>query len=212
VIEIPESSYPLKWPIGWARAQHRHESAFYSTTRTTVQGAPGTRLVKRAKSMSDALDLLYHELQLMRVSDPVVSTNVRVRLDGAPMSRQAQPQDPGAAIYFMLKTRAIALACDKWYRVEDNVYAIAKHIEAIRAQERWGVGRIEQAFGGYMALMDLRPWWDVLGVDENASRETVEDRWRALAKKHHPDAGGDAARMAEINAAWDNAKLAREWR
>jgi hypothetical protein len=164
--------------------------------------------------MYEATSFLTAELTRLGASKCVISTNVKLKLDGTPYSNQAQPSDPGAAIYFILKGKPIVLACDRWNRVEDNVYAVAKHIESIRAQDRWGVGRIEQAFAGYMALpapMTLKPWWQVLGVPENAPREAIESAWRHLAKKNHPDLGGTHEGMSEINTAWENAKLIRGW-
>lgn len=72
--------------------------------------------------------------------------------------------DRGAAVYFEMKGKPVSLACDKWNRVEDNIWAIAKHIEALRGQQRWGVGSIEQAFRGYTALPAIgessaSEWW-----------------------------------------------------
>lgn len=42
-----------------------------------------------------------------------------------------------------------------------------------------------------------------LGVAPSASRESIRAAYRSLARRHHPDRGGDAARMASLNAAWD---------
>lgn len=165
--------------------------------------------------MSEATTLLFGELSRMGATRCVVSTNVAIKLDGTPYSNRTAPTDPGAAIYFVLKGKPIVLACDKWDRVEDNVYAVARHIESIRAQDRWGVGRIEQAFAGYMALpapMNLKPWWEVLGVKEDDSQEIVQNAYRHFAKKYHPDNGGSNEIMSEINGAWDNAKLSRGWK
>ena len=56
-----------------------------------------------------------------------------------------------------------------------------------------------------------RDWWDVLGVERGASAQAIGDAYRSLASLHHPDRGGSADRMAEINAARDEAlqELAR---
>ena len=73
----------------------------------------------------------------------MISTNLKLRLDGLPRSDQATPADPGVAVYFELDGKTIVLACDKWNRVADNIYAIAKHVDALRGQDRWGVGTVE---------------------------------------------------------------------
>jgi len=45
-------------------------------------------------------------------------------------------------------------------------------------------------------------YYDVLGVGVTATPEEVRAAYRLAARDHHPDAGGDAGRMQEVNAAW----------
>jgi curved DNA-binding protein len=45
--------------------------------------------------------------------------------------------------------------------------------------------------------------YETLGVSKTASPEEIKSAYRMLAKKHHPDAGGDAAKFAEISNAYD---------
>lgn len=52
-------------------------------------------------------------------------------------------------------------------------------------------------------------WATVLGVAADAPVELVDKAYRALAKEHHPDRGGDPARMKLINAAYGRFKLLR---
>ena len=90
--------------------------------------------------------------------------------------------------------------------------ALAAHVDAVRGQIRWGVGTLEQAFGGYKALpaMDQRrTWWQILKVSEGASLGQIEDARNELLMKHHPDRGGHGNEAAEINAAYDEARKAR---
>lgn len=193
-----QTAYPLTWPEGWPRTRFRRASNFRRTTS----------FVARGHSMDEACRMLQTELDRLKTTRQVLSCNVKRRLDGAPYSGQAQPNDTGVAVYFELKGKPVSLACDKWDRVEDNVWAIAKHIEALRGQERWGVGSVERAFTGYTALpapgqTGGLSWWNVLGVAINATPDQVKDAFRILAKKHHPDAGGDAELFHRINAAWE---------
>lgn len=167
--------------------------------------------------MSDVVSELYRELKLIGVGDfnVVVSTNVELRLDGTPYSNRSAPSDPGAAVYFKLKGKPCVLACDKWNRVEDNLSAIARHIEALRGQERWGVGSVEQAFAGYTALPPAgssagASWWNVIGCAHDAPFEVVKDAYRTKAREAHPDNGGSHDAMVVLNAAWDQARQAFE--
>ncbi len=124
-------------------------------------------------------------------------------MDGLPRSDQREPQDPGAAVYFRLQGKPRTLACDRWTRIADNIAAIAAHIEAIRAVDRYGVGTLEQAFAGYAQLPEkgASEWWSVLGISPEASLGEVEESFRTRARTLHPDAGGSHEAMATLTAA-----------
>jgi hypothetical protein len=192
--------FPLTWPSGWPRSPRTRRSPFDRD---------------RDRSLENARTRLETELLMAGARVVVLSTNVQLRLDGKPYSNQAQPADRGVAVYFVLEGKPVALACDRWDRVEDNVYAIAKHVEALRGQERWGVGTVAQAFAGYAQLpppsgapttpsttTGPRPWREVLRFEfPPADAEAVERRFKSLARERHPDAGGSDAAMAELNVA-----------
>jgi hypothetical protein len=206
--------YPLAWPHGWPREQGRRKAArFYSATQ---HHGVGSSYMKSGKvTISDALDRLERELARLGVNDweIIVSTNLVLGSRGAPLSNQAEPRDPGAAVYFGLKGKDRVLACDRWDRTADNLAAIAAHIDAIRRVDRYGVGTLDQAFAGYDALpppsADNRPpWRKVLGIaeDENSSADAINAAYRDLARKFHPDApGGSHEAMAQLNEARDAA-------
>ena len=46
-------------------------------------------------------------------------------------------------------------------------------------------------------------FYDVLGVQKNASDQEIKKAFRKLAQKYHPDAGGDEAKFKEISEAYD---------
>jgi curved DNA-binding protein len=45
--------------------------------------------------------------------------------------------------------------------------------------------------------------YKVLGVDQGADEDEVKEAYRDLAKKHHPDRGGDEEKFKEVQAAYD---------
>lgn len=49
---------------------------------------------------------------------------------------------------------------------------------------------------------DAADHYATLGADEGASREEIERLYKRLARRHHPDRGGDEERMKSINAAY----------
>ena len=47
----------------------------------------------------------------------------------------------------------------------------------------------------------MKDYYDILGVDEKATGAEITKAFKVLAKKHHPDRGGDKDRFQEINEA-----------
>ncbi len=183
-----ETNFPLTWPISVPRAKRRNRGPF------------------RRVSVAKAVDDVRREVRLAGGANLVISTNVRTNRDGLPRSGEAQPSDPGVAVYFNRDDKRLCFPCDRWTSVDINLVAIARHIEAIRGTERWGVGSIEQAFAGYAALPapGVRAWRDVLG--KLGTIEEVDARFRELAKTKHPDQGGDAEGFALLTKARDDAR------
>jgi len=191
-VNVP--AYPLHWPPGWARAKYRKRAPF--------KYANGARL-----RIADALRArLLPELERLGASDITVSSNVRPHL----YDQLGDSADPGAAVYFTLKGTPTVLACDRWDRSADNLAAIAAHVEALRGQERWGVGSLEQAIAGYRALPAMPAadaWWNVLGVPPDATGMVIREKRRQLLSELHPDRpGGDPVRAAAVNAAFAQAE------
>ena len=198
-------AYPLQWPAGWRRCQNRAGARFHR------RGAPVAGSGWRPPlnlTVADALNRVLDELWAMGFDRDgiAISTNVPVRLDGLPRSAAAEPQDPGAAVYWRNGRKGVrCMAIDRYDRVADNLAAIAATLRAMRAIERHGGAEIlDRAFAGFKALPAPEQWWQVLGIDSpDVTEEQIQNAWREKAKEHHPDVGGDSAQMARINAARD---------
>lgn len=179
------TAFPLAWPAGLPRteAHKRGRSGFSQTVKT-------------------ATDFLMGEIGRMGGRYAVLSTNIELRRDGLPYSGQKPPQDVGAAVYFLRKGKQMTFACDRWDRVQDNIHAIAKTIDAIRGIERWGSSdMMERAFAAFEALPAPEQWWQVLGVKPDATVFEIDRAYRDLAKQAHPDSGGTDEQMSRLNAA-----------
>ena len=212
-------AYPLSWPQDWKRTQNRVNAQFNKTREPKyVQNETGA-MVRRYQgktclSVADAVKRVLGELSRMGVRDDdiIISTNVRLRLDGLPRSDK-EPTDPGVAVYWQKKgwPTARTMAIDQYKRVADNLAAIAATLEAMRAIERHGGATIlERAFLGFAALPEKasQPWREVLGLDNtNPDLKAVEDRFRALVKTHHPDQGGDRDTFERIVQAREAARM-----
>jgi curved DNA-binding protein CbpA len=49
----------------------------------------------------------------------------------------------------------------------------------------------------------MRDFYEILQVHRRAEPEVIRAAYRILARKYHPDHGGDPARMIVLNDAWD---------
>lgn len=191
----PTEAYPLKWPDGWKRtASHQRKRAKFGKT-TTTQGAYSNWKSKGDLSIADGAGRIAAELKTMGVRDGqwLISSNLELRNDGMPRSSQRMPEDPGIAVYWTRKGKQQVMAIDQYDRVADNLAAVAATLSAMRAIERHGGAEVlDRSFEGFMALPapDAFDPWAVLGLKHGASREEIEAQFRALSKKHHPDAPG----------------------
>ncbi len=53
------------------------------------------------------------------------------------------------------------------------------------------------------SLWERQQALSVLGLPPNATPQQIKRRYRALAKRHHPDRGGDQRQMQRIIAAYE---------
>jgi hypothetical protein len=192
------TAYPLAWPDGWPRTpegKRRINSPFQTTFE---------------KARRDLIE----ELRMMK-SDrgAVISTNLQIRADGFPYSDSSRRfiNDPGVAIYFTRNGRQLVLARDAFGTVHDNLRSVGLAIQYLRGLERHGgAPMMERAFEGFAQLSHAGPsteptCWEILDLRPNVARETIMDRFRALAKDAHPDLGGTVEAFARLKRARDEA-------
>lgn len=197
--------YPLDWPKGRPRSAERKASLFREGGRPLTLTGAKRRLLEQLSAMT-------RSGQKWRTTDIMLTCNIRYTASGArdqKLSRR-DPEDPGVSLYFDLDGKPHVLACDRWDTVQDNIAAIAAHIDALRGQERWGVADLQQAFAGHVALPRPMPWWEVLGLADDATLEQIHAAYRLAAKSAHPNAGGDRAAWDRLSTAYDQAKRARQ--
>lgn len=198
----PIPHFPLEWPLGWPRKRSRRFGQFKRDGRWINTEQATLRLER--------------ELEKLGAGDPTLSTNVRLNLRGIPRGDE-RPNDPGVAIYFSYKGKATVLACDTYTEVAQNIAALAAHLEALRAMDRYGVGTIEQALAGYKALPadTAADWRSVFGFarEGRVTHDQVDTAFKELARQRHPDiTHDDGAAMAHLNRARDYAVAALEGR
>ena len=187
-------AFPLYWPEGWKRTTYPSRSAFKT-------GFGAARVYLSA------------EISRMGGTSVIISTNVPLRNDGMPRASAPEPKDKGVAVYFKRKGKDFSFACDKFDRTQDNIYAIAKTIDALRGIERWGASdMMERAFSGFKALpseTDGESWWSILDCEPSATAEEIDRAYKIKVRQVHPDAGGSHEAMRKVNLARDAARSIR---
>lgn len=189
------SAYPLQFPFGWRRNSYPSRARFGDHSIAYADGC------------------LRLEIKKLGGTGVVVSSNLRLKNDGTPFSSQSQPSDCGVAVYFTLNGRQQCFPCDRWDRVEHNLWAIYCSIEALRGLERWGAkDMVEAAFQGFQALpspeMVSKP-----RIDYFSGMTTLEAGkmyYQKLLMTLHPDKGGNPDEFIDMQKQWERFKESKK--
>lgn len=195
-------AYPLKWPEGWPRARWRSSGSF-------------SRNLDYDRALRDL------ETELERLKAVVISCNMKPGRVAAVTGADPR-RDSGVAIYFTFNAKQMAMAQDSYDTVAKNMRSLTIAIDAMRAIGRHGGGyMMQRSFDGFAQLpppggdtgYQKKPWRDVLkmtgisGLIVNADQLVLaENRYKSLARGAHPDNGGSADAMAELNIAIEDAR------
>lgn len=107
-----------------------------------------------------------------------------IRQDGAPRANARPMNHPGVEVSFNSRFGRLTYATDVFDDWRDNVRAVAKGLEALRAVERWGVAKRGQQYAGF-ALLSAGPGREERGKQIVAEYGSIADALRAT----HPDTG-----------------------
>lgn len=185
---------PLQWPVGYKRITRHKRALFRNKTVHSMR----VEIVKQINLLNNAKDVY-------------ITCEIPLRNDGEIYQAfvNKQPDDRGVAVYFTLNGEQVCLAADQYNRIEDNLCAVAKTIEALRAIDRYGVSDfLKHAFTGFVALPEKgegKHWSLVLGIPESSTLEEIKTAYRKLSMTAHPDKGGELWRWHEINKAYEEA-------
>jgi hypothetical protein len=148
------------------------------------------------------LNLLERELDHLHASGIVIQAFLRptdIRNDGWPRS-SARPSEPGVIVSFSAMKQSYSYPCDTYDAWEDNLYAVALSLEALRAVNRYGVTKRGEQYQGFRRLEAAQPIAPSeaaiqflakhAGIDPFVVRQDPNAAYRTAARKLHPDFGG----------------------
>jgi hypothetical protein len=208
------AAYPLAWPDGWKRTPYgAKKHAGFRTGRRSYGEGGSSWITPEKLTIATGTRRVTDELARMGARGIVISTNLALRQDGLPRSGQREPDDSGAAVYWTDRSgRPRCMAIDQYYRIADNLAAIAATLDAMRAIDRHGGAQImERAFSGFVALPAPeagRHWREVLEVGDGHYRKIseIEPSYRRRRSETHPDrAGGSTQAFNEVQRAFEQA-------
>jgi hypothetical protein len=166
-------------------------------------------------SWPSTLELLGRETELLGARLVVLQvdvTDAEIRRDGM-VRANAKIKQPGVVISFDSTHGPLRYATDTYDSWQANVRAVALALQALRAVDRYGVtSRGEQYVGwkalappitGFATAEDAVRWMAIQAVPhmEDAWGRSPRELYRFLAKRFHPDAGGDPADWDRLDAA-----------
>lgn len=186
------AAFPLYWPDQWPRTPAaRRTGSQFKTSLTKAMTNVEEELRRFAKDSGK------------KISGLLISSNFSLT--------DRRPADPGVSCYFEWDGITTCICVDRYNKLEDNLQAIFRCLEAERTKLRHGgINLVRAAFRGYAALpppkSNKRDWMEVLGITvSDAGRvEVVEKAYKRLRSKYHPDRPtGDKERFNEVLQAWE---------
>ncbi len=115
-----------------------------------------------------------------------------------------KPSERGGTVMlkYVKNGRSVTLPMGSQARADDNLRVLYLAVEAMRMNEKRGLGEVIQE--AYLQLAapekEIDPW-ELLGIRPDAAIELAEAAWKVKMKTAHPDAGGSEEQVKKLNAA-----------
>lgn len=194
---------PLEW-TGPSTPHHRRRDSQFKATY------PAT------------LELLFSEAEKLGGKHLALQVDIAerdIRTDDLPRANARYGTHPGVIISFESRFGPLRYATDTFNEWQANLRAIALSLEALRAVDRYGVSKRGEQYTGWKALPagngvhlthfatadEALRWMRGTGrgfIGEGLdSHADPRDLYRMLAKRLHPDTGGDPSEWDKLDAA-----------
>jgi len=173
-------------------------------------------------SYPDRITLLERELEQISAKDVVLESVLpksKARRDGWPMSDAKG--GPGIIVSFVQAGEPREMLADRYHDWRDNLHAIGKALDALRAVDRWGLTKKAAQYEGFrpalpppakvVAITTTSQAAEFVAKQAGVGRtiapeilndpETLAYYYRLAAKQLHPDQGGSHELFVQLQTA-----------
>ena len=165
----------------------------------------------------DTLSQLDSEISKLDGEHVVIQVDLAerdIRLDGLPRSNAKHGSHPGVVVSFESRFGPLRYATDEFTEWRANLRAIALSLKALRDVDRYGVSKRGEQYTGWKQLEaggsvtfpsadEAMRWMAEKAHEPFTGLNSVDCRriYRDLARRLHPDAGGDSDDWDRLSAA-----------
>lgn len=195
---------PLQWPENQPatpRARLRADSGF-----------------SPSMTLDEAVRFLTEEVNALDPQQAVLSTDI-VNI-ATPRNRQALGSRTGAALSIKLQGRVYSFACDRWEKLEHNLYVLHLTLRQLRNMEKWGVASLadllepfstrrektvshaETVSASVQETAETADWMRILGLGSTATLEDAVAVYHRRAKR----ISSDSDALQSLNEAMNEAR------
>ncbi len=106
-------------------------------------------------------------------------------------------------------------SCQRWVSsTYTDVFRVDAKVRTRKAepQAKSAFGQVKDRLETWLRSLDTQEPYRVLQVAADASDELVREKYRELARVHHPDRGGSAEEMQRLNDAYERVVQQRQGR
>ena len=108
---------------------------------------------------------------------------------------------------YKLRDKPVKLEMGNQGRAVDNLRVLFLAIQAMRLNEKRGIGDIiEQAYLQLAGPVQEKSPWEILSIFPGSPLEVAKAAYKSKALKAHPDQGGSEEQMKELNNAMEKIK------
>ena len=170
---------PLKWPD--------------SRPVTPRTGQRADHQFSQALTLDESLNFLLEELKEIPAQKLTLSTDMS-DISSERLRKRAGVRS-GACLYMKWGGKQYALACDRWQKLEHNIYTLHLTLRQLRNVERWGVAPLAVLLHGMELGSIIQPgleqstaspsaaeWMTALGLGPTATLEDATAIYHRRAK------------------------------